>query len=188
MIGCGKINRFGMVPPAGWARDVVPAAQELHQLVVLLPREVGPDAHVRRDILVVGERPFRRARALWHWLQYMAKTSPPVSESSKLSARLAGARNAQGGGALRKVDRRVLTTDVASTATPTSGKRNRCHRSEKMDDTSFPSSRLRVNRFLFSQLPPSASFQKLVANCIKRHCRAISMKLGIDLVGDLEDR
>jgi hypothetical protein len=36
----------------------VPAAQELEDLLVLFPGELGTDSHVCGDVLVIPERPF----------------------------------------------------------------------------------------------------------------------------------
>src|SRR5271166_1116434 len=95
----------------GRRRDIVPAAQEREQLFVLLPREVGPNAHVCHDILVIEERALSQRSGVMALVAVHAENlaaGQRVLESLRL---LPGAWNTQGGGASRQIDRRALTTE-----------------------------------------------------------------------------
>jgi hypothetical protein len=115
--------------PAGrW--DIVPALQESNKLGVLLTREVGPDTHVCRDILVIEERPLRQCPGVMALPAVHGKDLSPSDGILKTLGVLAGPRNPQWSGASRQIDRRALTT-----------RRHQRHANQEANETSVPTLR-----------------------------------------------
>jgi hypothetical protein len=79
----------------------VHTAQELEQFFVLHAREARPDCHVRRDILVVGERPLCHRAGIMALVAIHRKHLAAGEGIFKALALLTGPWYAQGGGALR---------------------------------------------------------------------------------------
>jgi hypothetical protein len=87
----------------------VESPQEFEQFFILDSREASPDAHVCRDILVVRERALGESAGV---MALVAIHRKHLAASERVFIALViwtRPWNAPRGGALRKVDRRVLT-------------------------------------------------------------------------------
>jgi hypothetical protein len=143
----------------------VESAQEFEQFLIFNPGETGPDAHVRRDILVVGKRTFRQSAGI---MALVAIHRENLAAGEGIFKTLAGWTPRpwypQRGGTLRKVDRRMLAPEGQKAEKPhdcgdsasDSSEENGRHRR-------FPFPRSREKRVSCSDRP--VHFQKLVANC-----------------------
>ena len=188
MIGCGGISRLGEGSTGGVGlRDVVPAAQERHELLVLFPGEVGTDAHVRRHVLVVGERPFPQGPGIMTLVAVHGEDlAAGQANPRKLSASVPGLGIAQRGRALREVDRRVLTADHPETDQPgEAAGPNVPSPWRRMVDTvvpPLPAPELDSSDKLGprSEVGGELHHEDVVVQ--------VPVKLGVDLVGELQDR